>query len=94
MAMTRDEVAYMAVYIFGKHSQMQMAIEEMSELTKAICKYFRYPMDKEVIENIVEEIADVQIMIDQMKMIFDDTTNIERKKRERLEKLIGEVRRK
>ena len=47
----------------------------MSELQKALAKYLRglqYHDYAEVLADVREEIADVQIMIDQLKMIFDD----------------------
>lgn len=52
---------------WGVDSQLNMAIEEMSELTKALCKFFR---GEEDIDNIHEEIIDVEIMIEQLKRIF------------------------
>lgn len=64
----REEVYRMAVACFGKPPQKLMAIEEMSELTKAICKDFRGKLN---MENLVEEMADVQIMLEQLKIIYD-----------------------
>lgn len=64
----REEVYRMAVACFGKPPQKLMAIEEMSELTKAICKDFRGNLN---MENLVEEMADVQIMLEQLKIIYD-----------------------
>ena len=64
----REEVYRMAVACFGKPPQKLMAIEEMSELTKAICKDFRGKLNR---ENLVEEMADVQIMLEQLKIIYD-----------------------
>lgn len=57
-----------AIKCFGKQSQLRMAIEEMSELTKEICKYFR---KQTTIDDIASEIADVSIMLEQLVMIFD-----------------------
>lgn len=57
-----------AVQVFGKDSQCKMAIEEMSELTKEICKNFR---GKPNIDRIAEEIADVKIMLEQLEIIYD-----------------------
>lgn len=57
-----------AVKVYGKDAQCKMAIEEMSELTKALCKNFR---GAENIPNIAEEIADVFIMLWQLQLIFD-----------------------
>lgn len=44
-----------------------MALEEMSELQKEICKNWR---GKDNYDEIAEEIADVEIMLDQLKMIY------------------------
>lgn len=51
----------------GEKMQAIVAMEEMSELTKEICKHFR---GKKNIISIAEEIADVEIMLEQLKMIF------------------------
>ena len=51
-----------------KEKQINICIEEMSELTKALCKHNRGKTD---IENIKEEIADVHIMLMQMLMLFE-----------------------
>lgn len=48
--------------------QLDIAIEEMSELTKEICKYKRGFDNR---ESIIEEIADVIIMMEQLRVIFD-----------------------
>ena len=54
---------------YGKDSQVLVAIEEMSELIKELCKYFRrFDRTKE----ITEEIADVEIMIEQLKTLFEN----------------------
>lgn len=45
-----------------------MVIEEMSELTKEICKHKRGKQNR---KEIVEEIADVEIMIEQLIIMFD-----------------------
>lgn len=66
---------------YGFKAQSVLLIEEMSELTKAVCKYKRIieggqipskPIIKnEVIENIAEEIADVEIMLEQVKYLLN-----------------------
>lgn len=81
--MDRELVLQNAIYIYGEESQMKMMIEEMSELTKELCKCFRGETEK---RHILEEMADVQIMLDQMKMIFGDTSEMEKAKVERLER--------
>ena len=64
-----------AITTYGAPAQMDMAVEEMAELTKALCKIKRAQAGCEVtaaIGNVIEEMADVQIMLDQMKLIHDD----------------------
>ena len=58
-----------AVRYFGAVHQMDMAIEEMSELTKEICKTKRgFHNEKEV----ADEMADVYIMLEQLKLIYNN----------------------
>lgn len=57
-----------AIKTYGKKAQKLMAIEEMSELTKEICKDFRGMLDR---EHIIEEIADVTITIYQLLMMYE-----------------------
>ena len=57
-----------AIETYGKDMQLTVAVEEMSELIKEICKNKRGEDNR---ENIVEEIADCYIMLDQLILIFD-----------------------
>lgn len=52
----------------GFTNQTIIAIEELSELQKELCKALR---DKLNINNLIEEIADVEIMLFQIKKIFN-----------------------
>lgn len=75
---------------FGKVQQITKAIEEMSELQKELCKVLIGEID---LLNIIEEIADVEIMIDQLRMIFNSDRDIEKVKTmkiERLERIMSE----
>lgn len=80
-----------ALVTFGEDVQIDMMIEEMSELTKALLKE-RRSLDassgvdelEKLEDSIREEIADVQIMLNQMQLIFGDCTDWEIKKLERL----------
>lgn len=77
-----------AITAYGAPAQIDMAVEEMAELTKALCKVKRVSCAAEakaVLENVVEEMADVQIMLDQLRIIFHRSTEeIEEAKLERL----------
>lgn len=63
-----NETYKKAIDTYGKDKQLDVAIEEMSELTKEICKFKR---GQDNHQKIVEEIADVEIMMQQLKMICD-----------------------
>lgn len=85
-----------AIETYGVRAQKLMAIEEMSELTKEICKDFRGKLDR---EHLVEEVADVLITIEQLAIIYEISDvaifdacyeKIERLK-ERLEKQNDEI---
>lgn len=71
----RPEVLQECVNTYGAEAQVDMAVEEMSELTKALLKYRRKEAqgskDLEAVrENILEEVADVIIMLTQLIMIY------------------------
>ena len=70
-----------AIAAYGKSAQVDMAIEEMSELTKALCKERRCELVKgthaEAHANVIEEIADVLIMCRQLLIIFDRDEEIQ-----------------
>lgn len=85
------------VNIYGKRSQVDMAIEEMSELTKALLKERRVDTDNErkAADHIAEEMADVIIMLEQLMIIFDNVEEIQEqinykleRQRKRLKRLV------
>lgn len=63
----RRHVYSRALEKWGKEAQLIMVIEEMSELTKEICKTFRGKTDAVA---IADETADVKIMLEQACEIF------------------------
>ena len=60
-----DDVFMKALHTWGGEAQENMAIEECSELIKAICKLRRSSGSAEL-KNLIDEIADVTIMMRQM----------------------------
>lgn len=60
---------------YGYEKQSRKAIEELGELIVAINKNIDDPGNKEKFENLVEEIADVEIMLEQLKIIHDIEPN-------------------
>ena len=83
--MDEKEIMKMAISKYGDESQIDMAIEEMSELTKALLKRRRKIGS---IDDILEEMADVSIMLDQLEIIFGDYKKIRDYKMCRLESRI------
>ena len=78
-------------------AQVDMMLEEMAELSKALLKLrraqkFREPGQWLLMEDVAEEIADVQIVLDQMKMLYPMWDGFRRKKLQRLEERIEKER--
>lgn len=73
-----------AIERYGKDAQITMLLEEMAELQNAVCKFGR---GRSTAADIAEEIADVEIMLEQAKIIFECrglTESIKHSKVERL----------
>ena len=62
------KVLKQAIETYGKEKQSMMALEEMAELQKEVYKSLRGNNNH---DEIVEEIADVLIMIEQLKIMHD-----------------------
>ena len=64
----RVQIYNNALIYFGKTIQLVVALEELSECQKEICKVMRGKLD---MDHLAEEIADATIMLEQVRMIFD-----------------------
>ena len=56
-----------ALEAFGKEHQLIICMEEMAELTKELTKHLR---GRDNIPQIAEEVADVEIMLEQLKILL------------------------
>jgi NTP pyrophosphatase (non-canonical NTP hydrolase) len=66
----KKSICVRAVSFFGEENQMYKTVEELAELQQAIVKY-RFDSDKESRKyNLIEEIVDVEIMLEQLKVIL------------------------
>lgn len=64
----------------GHTTEMFIAAEEAAELIQAISKVRRYGYIGEYVDNLIEEIADVSIILQELKMMFDTTdADVEKK---------------
>ncbi len=94
---SHPEILQQAVSTYGKEAQTDMAIEEMSELTKALLKERRQVKKGfdvssaetfEMLEDdISEEMADVIIMLVQLQMIFNNKEEVSRYINSKVERL-------
>lgn len=80
-----------AIKEFGEAAQVTMVFEEMAELQKELCKWMRNGNSVELTHNIAEEIADVEIMLAQMKLLFDNRGLVLSYRREKTARLAGRI---
>jgi len=79
---------------FGERKQIVKCIEELSELQKVLCKYLLIDVtsNNELYHQLYDEIADVEITIEQMKSIFaieeSEIQNIKDFKHKRMEGML------
>lgn len=80
----KDKISIIADH-YGFPKQSRQLSEECAELIQAVSKYYRFRNSKNIkdeiltstydsnmlIQNIVEEIADVEIMLEQMKILLN-----------------------
>ena len=64
----RQEIYEKAIARNGVLLQLIVALEELSEAKKEICKFLREDGN---IEHIAEEVADATIMLEQLRIIFN-----------------------
>lgn len=78
-----------AIDVFGADGQVYMAIEECSELVDALMKYRRGRIG---VNDVVTEIADVQIMCAQLEIIFGGSSKIvEMERARKMDRLRGRI---
>lgn len=90
----RPEVLQQAIDTYGSRAQEEMAIEEMSELTKAIVKRHRAkdkPGYDKAMGSIAEEMADVIIMLTQLLMFYGNRKEVQRAVDEKVKRLAGRL---
>jgi len=66
--MDAERIYKKAIEKYGALMQTIVAIEEMAELQKELSKALRNQENK---DHLIEEVADVEIMLAQVKLIYD-----------------------
>lgn len=78
---------------YGMKNQEDKAIEELAELQKAILKH-REHKDCETEKNIIDEIADVEIMLNQLKIIYSCHKEVEERIDYKIDRQINRIKKK
>lgn len=78
-----------AMIRYGDANQMIVALEELSEAQKEICKFLRGLGDR---DHLAEEIADATIMLEQMRYFFGVNDLVCKKMDEKIRRLDDKLR--
>lgn len=85
---------------FGLELQMQQLIEEMAELTQAICKHKRkngkgQSLDasaaRHVEENLIEELADVKLVLEQVILLLNAESDVQKVVNQKIERTLERI---
>lgn len=84
--MTKCETAIcqLAVNVYGKTSQCTVCMEEMAELTKELSKNLRG-------QDNAAHIADVEIMLEQLKLMFSIRDEVTQQRTAKLQRLDNRI---
>ena len=85
-----NEVGLMhkALKQWGAVSQVGMAVEECAELIVALQKYINRTPKPETIDNVLSEIADVEIMLAQLRVVLEiDDDTLRNRMEDKLQRL-------
>lgn len=84
-----NDLYQLAIDKWGTKAQLTVAIEELAELIKEISKVKRGMGD---MNNLAEEIADVEIMCEQLRYIFDIDSVVDAWKESKLTRLANRLK--
>ena len=76
----KKQILMAAIAHYGRGAQWSKAIEELSELIRALAR-------ADDAENIAEEIADVRIMLDQLEIILGNHDQVRQWESRKLQRL-------
>jgi len=81
---TKNEIKIMQTCLdkWGISAQVGQAVEECAELIVALQKYVNRTHKPNTVENILDEIADVEMMLAQMRLVLDISDEALRKRME------------
>jgi len=79
----------LAIKKLGVKNQILKTIEELGELSTALARYLLYK-DETYEYDVIDEIADCQILLDQLRVVFPEVGERVHSKRERLAQTVTE----
>ena len=90
--MNKRDVYMKALSTYGIKNQLVMCMEECAELAKECSKLYRlfsdneYPKKADILF-LAEEMADVEVMLEQLKLFYNLDSNIEAFKKSKIHRL-------
>ena len=78
-----------ALLIFGAERQIKKCVEELTELCVAL---LHNECGKDTVDHVAEEIADVEIMLQQMMLLLDCQDQVDKYRARKLESLALKVK--
>lgn len=84
-----NDLYQLALDKWGVNGQLTVAVEELSELTKEICKTLRNIWNT---NDLAEEVADVEIMCEQLRYIFSIDEDVNDWKTYKLNRLANRLK--
>ena len=82
--MKKNDVYNKAKATWGIDAQITKAVEELAELQKELCRFL---IDDGNMAHITEEMADVEIMIEQLELIFENKKAVKVVKKSKIQRL-------
>ena len=96
LKMKELETLLQAVAHFGAAAQQIKTVEELGELSQALCKYMSHPegnaeSEMALFDHVAEEMADVYIMLEQLKIILNNHDRVDAWAHEKLARLASRL---
>lgn len=90
-----DRILREAIRCWGDSVQRLKVLEELGELTQAIVKTWLCDDCEEeaMLANLAEEMADVELMLQQLKIMYDNEDEVKEWRFKKLERLAGRIER-
>lgn len=87
--MSSKKICKEALEVFGEKHQVKKCIEELNELAVALAHYLD---GKDQIDHVAEEIADVEIMLQQMLLLLGCQSTADKYRTQKMESLVLKIK--